>query len=130
MALRYARAVTGSFLARADRLDAALGLLGREVFEARRQRQRQPANAVLIDFDPCACGTCVHVHRLVLSGLDRIALDIAGRDAVIAEGQGRDGRILVCRAVRSVRQRQRDIAAAVKATLQKSQRSRLRLLFR
>ena len=34
LALRYARAVTGSFLARADRLDAALGLLGREVFEA------------------------------------------------------------------------------------------------
>ena len=42
LALRYAGTVTGSFLARADRLDAALGLLGGEVFEARRQRQRQP----------------------------------------------------------------------------------------
>ena len=129
LTLGHARAVAVSFLACADRLDAALGLLGREVFEARRQRQRQPAHAVLIHLDPCASGTCVHVHRLVLSGLDRIALDIAGRDAVIAEGQGRDGRILVCRAVRSVRQRQRDGIASVKAQFQKGQCRRLRLFF-
>lgn len=43
LTLCYARAVAVSFLACADRLDAALGLLGREVFKARRQRQRQPA---------------------------------------------------------------------------------------
>ena len=130
LTFRYAGAVAASFLARADRLDAALGLLGSEVFEARRQRQRQPAHAVLINFHPSTRGVGIHARRLVFCGLDRISLDIAGRDAVIAEGQGRDGRVLIRCAVRGIRQRQRDITASVEAALQKGQRSRLRLLFR
>ena len=130
LTFRYAGAIAVSFLARADRLDAALGLLGGEIFKARRQRQRQPAHAILIDLDPCARGACVYILRFTFCGLDRIALDIAGRDAVIAEGQGRDGRVLVRRAVRRVSQRQCDIAASIKAQFQKRQRRRLRLLFR
>ena len=86
LTLGHARAVAVSFLARADRLDAALGLLGREVFKARCQRQRQPADAVLINFHPSARGVGIHARRLVFCGLDRISLDIAGGDAVIAEG--------------------------------------------
>ena len=130
LTLCYARAVAVAFLACADRLDAALGLLGGEVFKARCQRQRQPAHAVLKHLDPCARGACVHARRLVFCGLDRISLDIAGRDAVIPQRQGRDGRVLIRCAVHRVGQRQRNIAASVKAQFQKRQRSRLRLLFR
>ena len=86
LTLRYARAVAVAFLACADRLDAALGLLGGEVFKARCQRQRQPADAVLIHLDPCARGACIYACRFILSGFYCIPLDIAGRDAVIAEG--------------------------------------------
>ena len=130
LTLGHARAVAVAFLACADRLDAALGLLGREVFEARCQRQRQPADAVLINFHPSARFVGIHARRLVFCGLDRIALDIAGGDAVIPQRQGRDGRVLIRCAVRRVGQRQRNIAASVKAQFQKRQRSRLRLLFR
>ena len=51
--LTFGNARAAAFaLASADRLDAALGLLRREAFQSRRQGQRQPADAVLIDFDP------------------------------------------------------------------------------
>ena len=43
------------------------------------------------------------------------ALDIAGGDAVVAERQGGNGRVLVRRAVCGICQRQRDIAVSVKA---------------
>ena len=130
LALRYAGTVTGSFLARADRLDAALGLLGGEVFEARRQRQRQPANAILIHLDPCTRGACVHARRLIFRSFNRVPLDIAGGDTIVTECQRGNSRVLVRRAVRGICQRQRDITASVEAALQKGQRSRLRLLFR
>ena len=130
LTLRYAGAVAVAFLARADRLDAALGLLGGEVFKARCQRQRQPANAVLIHLDPCARGACIYACRFILSGFYCIPLDIAGRDAIIAQRQGRNSRVLVRCAVCGIRQRQRDIAASIKAQFQKRQRRRLRLLFR
>lgn len=88
LTLCYARAFAVAFLACADRLDAALGLLGGEVFKARCQRQRQPADAVLINFHPSARFVGIHARRLVFCGLDRIALDIAGGDAVIPQRQG------------------------------------------
>jgi len=113
--LCYAGAVTVAFFSCADWLDAALGLFGGKIFEARCQRQRQPADAVLIDLDPSASGACVYIRRLVFCGLDRIALDIAGGDAVVAERQGGNGRVLVRRAVCGICQRQRDIAVSVKA---------------
>ena len=112
-------------LASADGLDAALGLLRREALEAWRQRQRQPADAVLIHFDPSPGVFRSDGSRFVFRRPDGKALGIAGRDAVIAERKRRDGRVLVGCALCGIVQGKGRIA--VEAGLQKGEGADLRL---
>ena len=109
----------------------------RQLSVARREGQRHPAGAVLIDLSPALrvrrsqgnCRTGLRTRGSLLR--EDKALGVARRDAVIAKGQNGQGRGLIRRALYRFIQRQRRSGLAERVQLfEKTRRAELRLLRR